>query len=174
MQLLRPVIWKLGVKSLSLHPMRSMLTVLGIVIGLTALIATLGLTRTAGNRIISDVVDNAKENVRQGHTLAEPLMESKVFPPMVTRMVGIGEKTGSLETLLEKISEFYDQQVETEVKGLTSLIEPIMIAIMGVVVGGIVGVRTIAAEADGRTVNEPGVTGAERLAVEADVVGRMP
>ena len=93
---------------------------------------------TAGNRIISDTIDNAKENVRQGHTLAEPLMESKVFPPMVTRMVQIGEKSGSLEQLLEKISDFYDDQVNSSVKALTSMIEPIMISIMGFLVGGIV------------------------------------
>ena len=75
---------------------------------------------------------------RQGHTLAEPLMESKVFPPMVTRMVQIGEKSGSLEQLLEKISDFYDDQVSAAVKTLTSMIEPIMIGIMGFLVGGIV------------------------------------
>jgi type IV pilus assembly protein PilC len=95
-------------------------------------------SETAGNRIISETVDNAKENVRQGHTLAEPLMESKVFPPMVTRMVQIGEKSGSLEQLLEKISDFYDDQVSAAVKTLTSMIEPIMIGIMGFLVGGIV------------------------------------
>jgi type IV pilus assembly protein PilC len=95
-------------------------------------------SETAGNQIISEVVDNAKENVRQGHTLAEPLMESKVFPPMVTRMVQIGEKSGSLEQLLEKISDFYDDQVSAAVKTLTSMIEPIMIGLMGFMVGGIV------------------------------------
>ncbi len=93
---------------------------------------------TAGNSVISEVVESAKENVRQGHTLAEPLMQSKVFPPMVTRMVQIGEKSGSLEQLLEKISDFYDDQVSASVKTLTSLIEPIMIGIMGFMVGGIV------------------------------------
>ncbi len=92
---------------------------------------------TSGNRIISEAVLNARENVRQGEGLAGPLAESPVFPPMVTRMVGIGEKTGSLEVLLEKISEFYDDQVSATVKQLTSLIEPIMIAVMGIVVGTI-------------------------------------
>jgi len=92
---------------------------------------------TAGNRIISDAVLAARENVRQGEGLQGPLSESPVFPPMVTRMVGIGEKTGSLEALLEKISEFYDDQVRSTVKQLTSLIEPIMIATMGVLVGTI-------------------------------------
>ncbi len=92
---------------------------------------------TSGNRIISTAVLNARENVRQGEGLMGPLAESPVFPPMVTRMVGIGEKTGSLEVLLEKISEFYDEQVRATVKQLTSLIEPIMIAVMGIVVGTI-------------------------------------
>jgi type IV pilus assembly protein PilC len=93
---------------------------------------------TAGNSMIAEVVDDAKENVRQGHTLAEPLMGSKVFPPMVTRMIQIGEKSGSLEQLLEKISDFYDDQVSAAVKTLTSLIEPLMIGFMGFLVGGIV------------------------------------
>jgi type IV pilus assembly protein PilC len=92
---------------------------------------------TAGNRIISDAVLAARENVRQGEGLQGPLSQSPVFPPMVTRMVGIGEKTGSLEALLEKISEFYDDQVRSTVKQLTSLIEPIMIATMGLLVGTI-------------------------------------
>ncbi|MDJ0975413.1 MAG: type II secretion system F family protein [Planctomycetota bacterium] len=93
---------------------------------------------TSGNRIISHAVLEARENVRQGESLAEPLAQSPVFPPMVTRMIGIGEKTGSLETLLEKISEFYDDQVSATVKQLTSLIEPIMIGFMGLLVGAIV------------------------------------
>ncbi len=93
---------------------------------------------TSGNRVISEVVDSAANSVKQGDTLAAPFGASNVFPPMVTKMIGIGERSGSLDTLLEKIAEFYDQQVETEVKGLTSLIEPIMIAVMGFVVGGIV------------------------------------
>ncbi|MHC5010029.1 MAG: type II secretion system F family protein [Planctomycetota bacterium] len=92
---------------------------------------------TSGNRLIADAIEGARENVRQGETLAEPLAESGVFPPMVTRMVGIGEKSGSLELLLEKISEFYDDQVRATVKQLTSLIEPLMIAIMGLMVGTI-------------------------------------
>ncbi|MHC4079597.1 MAG: type II secretion system F family protein [Planctomycetota bacterium] len=95
-------------------------------------------SQTSGNRVISEVVDAARDSVKQGDTLAEPFGKSKIFPPMVTKMIGIGERSGSLDSLLEKIAEFYDQQVEVEVKGLTSLIEPIMIAVMGFVVGGIV------------------------------------
>jgi len=93
---------------------------------------------TAGNRIIADAVLGASDNVRQGENLAQPLAESKIFPPMVTRMISVGEKSGALEQLLEKISEFYDQQVKTTVEALTSLIEPVMIGIMGLLVGGIV------------------------------------
>jgi type IV pilus assembly protein PilC len=93
---------------------------------------------TAGNKVISGIVDTAKESVRNGDSLSEPFMESAVFPPMVVKMMAIGERSGALDALLEKIAEFYDQQVEAEVKGLTSMIEPIMIAVMGVIVGGIV------------------------------------
>ncbi|MHC5065647.1 MAG: type II secretion system F family protein [Planctomycetota bacterium] len=95
-------------------------------------------SETAGNKVISKVVDEAKESVKQGDTLSEPFSRSSVFPGMVVKMMGIGERSGALDALLEKIAEFYDQQVEAEVKGLTSLIEPIMIAVMGFIVGGIV------------------------------------
>lgn len=93
---------------------------------------------TSGNTVIREAVNKAQESVRQGESLSEPLSHESVFPPMVTRMIGIGEKTGALESLLEKISDFYDQQVQAAVKGLTSLIEPLLIAIMGILVGGIV------------------------------------
>jgi type IV pilus assembly protein PilC len=95
-------------------------------------------SRTAGNKVISDAIDAARENVRQGDTLSEPLAKNPIFPPMVTKMIGIGEKSGSLELLLEKISVFYDEQVSAAVKALTSMIEPLMIGVMGVLVGGIV------------------------------------
>ena len=93
---------------------------------------------TAGNRVVEEAVNNARESIRQGENLAKPLSESPVFPPMVVRMIAIGEKSGALEQLLEKISEFYDQQVEAMVESLTSLIEPLMIGLMGFIVGGIV------------------------------------
>jgi type IV pilus assembly protein PilC len=93
---------------------------------------------TSGNRVIMEAVDGARDSVREGNTLAEPLGRSPIFPPMVVKMIAIGERSGALEALLEKISLFYDEQVETSVKSLTSLIEPIMIGMMGVMVGGIV------------------------------------
>jgi len=93
---------------------------------------------TSGNKIISKVVLDSRESVRAGNMLSEPLAKSPVFPPMVTRMIAIGERTGSLEVLLEKIAEFYDAQVKAAVKSLTSLIEPILISVMGVIVGVVV------------------------------------
>jgi len=93
---------------------------------------------TSGNLVISGIVDRARDSVKNGDSLSDPFLNSSVFPPMVVKMMAIGERSGALDALLEKIAEFYDQQVEAEVKGLTSMIEPIMIAIMGVVVGGIV------------------------------------
>jgi type IV pilus assembly protein PilC len=95
-------------------------------------------SQTCGNRIFARAVEEASESVRQGETLGEPLARSGVFPPMVTRMVAIGERTGALEGLLEKIADFYDRQVKTSVEGLTSMIEPFMIGIMGFLVGGMV------------------------------------
>jgi len=94
--------------------------------------------RTAGNEVFARVVKNAGDSVRNGETLADPLARSEQFPPMVTRMIGIGEKTGALEGMLLKIAEFYDSEVKAMVDSMTSLIEPILIMMMGIVVGGIV------------------------------------
>ncbi len=93
---------------------------------------------TAGNRIISDAIHDSREEVRQGEHLGPPLEETGVFPIMVTKMISIGEQSGALEQLLEKIAEFYNQQVEATVNQLTDLIEPILISLMGLIVGGIV------------------------------------
>ncbi|MDP6409583.1 MAG: type II secretion system F family protein, partial [Planctomycetota bacterium] len=93
---------------------------------------------TAGNRVIAGVVQGSRDSVRSGNMLSEPLAQSSVFPPMVVKMIAIGERSGALEVLLEKIAEFYDGQVKAAVKGLTSMIEPILITVMGVMVGGVV------------------------------------
>ena len=93
---------------------------------------------TSGNVIIEAAVLKAKDAVTRGETLGEPLASTKVFPPMVTRMIAIGEKTGALEKLLSKISDFYDAEVKAGAKALTSLIEPLMIGTMGLIVGSIV------------------------------------
>ncbi len=94
--------------------------------------------QTTGNRLYSEAIAVASESVRGGDTLGEPMARTGMFPPMVTRMIGIGEKSGALEQLLEKIADFYDQQVRSTLKSLTSLIEPILITVIGVVVGGMV------------------------------------
>ena len=93
---------------------------------------------TAGNVVIADAVLAARENIREGGHLSDPLKKSGVFPNMVTAMISVGEETGSLDAMLAKIADFYDQEVDTAVKGLTSLIEPIVIVIMGSIVGTIV------------------------------------
>jgi len=94
--------------------------------------------KTSGNVIVERSVDNVKESVREGESVATPMERSGIFPRMVTRMVSVGEKTGELEKMLTKISDFYDEQVDTSVEGLTSLIEPLVIAFLGIVIGGIV------------------------------------
>ncbi len=94
--------------------------------------------KTIGNRVLELVIDQVKNNVREGESIAGPLEKSGVFPPMVTRMISIGEKSGQMEKMLLKISEFYDDQVDTAVEGLTSIIEPLIIGVMGIVIGFIV------------------------------------
>ncbi len=93
---------------------------------------------TSGNWVLTKAVLASRDSVRNGNLLSEPLTQEKIFPPMVTRMIAIGERTGALEALLEKIAEFYDSQVKAQVKALTSLIEPLLISFMGVIVGGVV------------------------------------
>ena len=94
--------------------------------------------RTSGNEVFAKAVRLAGDSVRSGETLAEPLARSEQFPAMVTRMIAVGEKTGALEQMLAKISDFYDSEVRATVDSLTSLIEPILILMMGLVVGSIV------------------------------------
>lgn len=94
--------------------------------------------KTSGNRVVENVVSTVKVNVREGESIAGPLVKSGVFPPMVTRMIAIGEKSGQLEKMLTKIADFYDDQVDAAVAGLTSIIEPVIIGFLGIVVGFIV------------------------------------
>lgn len=94
--------------------------------------------KTIGNRLLELVVEDVKTSVREGESLATPLGKSGVFPPMVTRMIGIGEKSGQMEKMLLKIAEFYDDQVDAAVDGLTSIIEPLIIGFLGIVIGFIV------------------------------------
>jgi type IV pilus assembly protein PilC len=92
--------------------------------------------RTAGNIVIEDAVRDTRESISQGDSIAEPLKRSEVFPPMVVQMIAVGEQTGAIDEMLNKIADFYDDEVDTAVEQLTSIIEPILIVFMGVVVGG--------------------------------------
>jgi len=94
--------------------------------------------KTSGNKIIEDAVLGARKSVQEGVPISEPLEECGVFPPMVTRMIAVGEKSGKLEAMLTKVAQFYEEQVETVIAGLTSIIEPLVIGFLGIVVGGIV------------------------------------
>ena len=94
--------------------------------------------RIVNNTVISEAVENASENIKEGASIAEPLRRSGVFPPMVTHMIASGEQSGELEAMLEKVSEFFDSEVEIRVTAMTTLLEPIMILIMAGVVGFIV------------------------------------
>ena len=94
--------------------------------------------QTAGNAVIQEAMDNVYASVKKGGSIAKPLEEASVFPPMVSHMVAVGEESGQLEQMLEKIADFYDAEVDAKVKALTSLIEPVMIVLVGVVVGFIV------------------------------------
>ncbi len=93
---------------------------------------------TAGNVIIEEAIMKAKESITQGQTLAAPLEQSRIFPVMVTQMISIGEQTGSLEDMLAKIADFYEEEVDTAVDNMTALMEPFIMAFLGVVIGGLV------------------------------------
>ena len=94
--------------------------------------------RTAGNKVVERAVMQCRAAVTAGKTLAEPLKASGVFPPMVTQMIAVGEQTGALDAMLNKIADFYDDEVDTAVGALTALLEPLMIVILGVIIGGLV------------------------------------
>ena len=93
---------------------------------------------TVNNTVVSNAVTEVAASVKEGESIAKPLERHDIFPPMVVQMIAVGEETGALDTMLAKISDFYDQEVEATVEALTSLIEPVLIAVMGAVVGGMV------------------------------------
>ncbi|MFI5207841.1 MAG: type II secretion system F family protein [Gemmatimonadales bacterium] len=94
--------------------------------------------KTAGNRVIHDAVMESRASIAGGETIAAPLQKSKVFPPMVISMIAVGEQTGGLDEMLSKIADFYDEEVDAAVEALLSLMEPVMIVVLGVVVGGMI------------------------------------
>jgi type IV pilus assembly protein PilC len=94
--------------------------------------------RTAGNSIIEDAIMATRKSVEEGKTISEPLADTDVFPTMVVQMIAVGEQTGALDTMLAKIADFYEDEVDTAVAGLMKLLEPVLIAFLGVAIGGIV------------------------------------
>ena len=94
--------------------------------------------KTAGNRVIYDAIMQSRQSIAGGETIAGPLQTSGVFPPMVISMISVGEQTGGLDEMLTKIADFYDSEVDVAVSALLSLMEPIMIVVLGVIVGGMV------------------------------------
>ncbi len=94
--------------------------------------------KTSGNVIVEDAIMATRKSIERGETISAPLKETGVFPAMVTQMIGVGEATGALDTMLSKIADFYEDEVDTAVAGLLTLLEPLMIAVLGVIVGGIV------------------------------------
>jgi type IV pilus assembly protein PilC len=94
--------------------------------------------KTAGNKVVEKVILGARQSISEGRTLTEPLTESQVFPPMVCQMINVGETTGALDSMLNKIADFYDDEVDNAVSNLTALMEPLVIVFLGVVIGGLV------------------------------------
>ncbi len=94
--------------------------------------------KTAGNVVVQAGILRARDKISEGHDMAGPLAESKVFPSMVVQMIGVGEQTGAMDQMLQKIADFYEEEVDAAVAAMTSLIEPIMMAFLGVVVGGLI------------------------------------
>ena len=94
--------------------------------------------KTAGNKVIAEAIMSARASIREGETVAAPLKTSGVFPPMVVQMISVGEQTGALDEMLTKIAVFYEDEVDQAVDNLTSIIEPVMIVLMGGIVGGMV------------------------------------
>jgi type IV pilus assembly protein PilC len=94
--------------------------------------------RTSGNAVVEDAILATRKSIEAGNTISGPLKETAVFPAMVVQMIGVGEATGALDTMLSKIADFYEEEVDTAVAGMLTLLEPVMIAFLGVIVGGIV------------------------------------
>ena len=94
--------------------------------------------RTAGNKVVEEAVLKARTTIAQGKTIAEPLQASGVFPVMVVQMIAVGEQTGALDRMLNKIADFYDEEVDVAVAGLTALLEPLLVIFLGVIIGGVV------------------------------------
>lgn len=94
--------------------------------------------KTSGNVILEEVIYEVRGSIAEGQTIAEPLSEADIFPHMVVQMISVGEATGSLDIMLEKIADFYDEEVDTAVEALTSMLEPLLMVFLGGTIGGLV------------------------------------
>ncbi len=106
--------------------------------GVPILEGLLIVSRTAGNKVVEEAILFTRQSVSEGKTLADPLAKSKVFPQMVVQMIAVGEATGALDNMLNKIADFYDDEVDAAVATLTSLLEPILMIFLGVTVGFVI------------------------------------
>ena len=95
-------------------------------------------SKTAGNKIIEIALMKTRQSISEGKTIAEPLLETDIFPAMVVQMIAVGEATGALDTMLSKIADFYDDEVDAAVDAMTALLEPFMMVFLGGVVGGMI------------------------------------
>ncbi|MEO7122128.1 MAG: type II secretion system F family protein [Lacisediminihabitans sp.] len=136
LRLRMPVFGELMKKVAIARVTRNLATMVGSGVPILRALQVVG--ATSGNWVIESALTRAGEAVRNGSTIAEPLAKEKVFPSMVTQMIAVGEDSGALETMLHKVSDFYDQEVESMTEQLTALIEPIMIAVIGVLIGGMI------------------------------------
>ncbi len=94
--------------------------------------------KTAGNKVIAKAILHARQKISEGKDMASPLAETAVFPPMVVQMIGVGEQTGAMDTMLQKIADFYEDEVDVAVAALTSMLEPIMMVFLGIIIGGLI------------------------------------
>ena len=131
-----PVFGKLNHKVALARFSRTLSTLLSSGVGILQAMETVA--GTVSNDIISDAILSARASIREGERIGDPLARSKMFPPMVVQMISIGEESGSLDPMLAKVADFYENEVEAALASLTSAIEPVLIITLGVIVGFIV------------------------------------
>jgi type IV pilus assembly protein PilC len=106
--------------------------------GVSILESLLIVAKTAGNRVVEDALHTARVEISEGRTISGPLQDSGVFPPMVIQMVQVGETTGALDSMLNKVADFYEDEVDTTITNLTALLEPALMVFLGIVLGGLI------------------------------------
>ena len=131
-----PVFGKLFTKVAVARFSRNLSTMIGAGVPIMQALGIVG--ETSGNWVVEDALRKVQDSVRKGNTIAAPLAMAPVFPSMVTQMISVGEDSGSLEPMLEKVADFYDEEVQSTTEALTALIEPLMIAFIGIVIGGMI------------------------------------